>query len=475
MQKLLADSGRRLAEATAASRSRPVAPPAYLDRVRELEAALAKANAAPSSAPAYPDLSGRVRELEAAAADSARRLIAAEAAQTGLQQQLAAATATAQNVAKSSGDSTQLRRERDELSGKVTDLTGEVSQLRTDRERMLKMLADAGRQMRDNTADTTRIKELETQLASAQSQSGGIATERDAARNAQNELRDTIARLEREKAELASAKPIQAGALAYPDLSGRVRELEAQIAAAPRGAAAPAYPDLSGRVGELETALAAARQQLASAPSAPAPAVATGDTGGLEQKLADTESRLTTALRGYATLQRERDALAENAGKSAAAVAAERDSLATQVASLTGQVEQLRARAQNNTGSTQAELARLNEAVTALQRTSTQASRDAAAARALAQQLQGANAVLAGENYQLKTMLARSTGGTAPATAPVTAPAARTHVVVAGDSLSRLSQRYYGAAGRWQEIYNANATLLGPNGVLRVGTELRIP
>ena len=76
-------------------------------------------------------------------------------------------------------------------------------------------------------------------------------------------------------------------------------------------------------------------------------------------------------------------------------------------------------------------------------------------------------------------MLARSTGGpapaTAPATAPVTAPAARVHVVVAGDSLSRLSQRYYGSAGRWQEIYNANAEKLGPNGVLRVGTELRIP
>ena len=69
----------------------------------------------------------------------------------------------------------------------------------------------------------------------------------------------------------------------------------------------------------------------------------------------------------------------------------------------------------------------------------------------------------------------KSTGGPAPALAPVTAPAARTHVVAAGDSLSRLSQRYYGSAGRWQEIYNANAPLLGPNGVLRVGTELRIP
>ena len=58
---------------------------------------------------------------------------------------------------------------------------------------------------------------------------------------------------------------------------------------------------------------------------------------------------------------------------------------------------------------------------------------------------------------------------------PVAPPGARTHVVVAGDSLSRISQRYYGTAARWQEIYNANAEKLGPNGTLRIGTELRIP
>ena len=372
----------------------------------------------------------------------------------------------------------------------MAGLTSEVDQLRSDRERMQKMLADVGRQLRDNTADTARIKELETHLAglsaeatqakqgiaaltkakeTALAQAGGLTSERDAAHHVQQELRDTIARLEREKTQLANTPP---GTPAYPDLSGRVRELEAQIAAAPRGQAAPAYPDLSGRVSELESALAATKQQLAQTPSA---ATSTGDTSGLEQKLADTEDRLATALRGYAALQRERDTLAENVLKSAAAVTAERDTLAGQVASLTGQVEQLRSSAESSTGSTQAELARLNEAVGTLQRTSTQATRDVAAARALAQQLQGANAVLAGENYQLKTMLARTTGGPASATAPVTAPAARTHVVVAGDSLSRLSQRYYGSAGRWQEIYNANAPLLGPNGVLRVGTELRIP
>jgi nucleoid-associated protein YgaU len=48
-------------------------------------------------------------------------------------------------------------------------------------------------------------------------------------------------------------------------------------------------------------------------------------------------------------------------------------------------------------------------------------------------------------------------------------------VVAGGDSLSRISQRYYGTPNRWQEIYNANRDKLGNEGVLRIGTELRIP
>ena len=48
-------------------------------------------------------------------------------------------------------------------------------------------------------------------------------------------------------------------------------------------------------------------------------------------------------------------------------------------------------------------------------------------------------------------------------------------MVASGDSLSRISQRYYGTANRWQEIYNANRDRISNEGVLRVGTTLRIP
>jgi len=62
---------------------------------------------------------------------------------------------------------------------------------------------------------------------------------------------------------------------------------------------------------------------------------------------------------------------------------------------------------------------------------------------------------------------------TAPAAAPSAAP--RTHVIAEGDSLSKISLRYYGTAARWQEIFEANRDVLQGANALRVGQQLRIP
>ncbi len=61
-----------------------------------------------------------------------------------------------------------------------------------------------------------------------------------------------------------------------------------------------------------------------------------------------------------------------------------------------------------------------------------------------------------------------------PASAPVV-PAARLHVVAEGDSLTRISVRYYGTTNRWQEIYEANRGTLRGENTLRPGQRLRIP
>lgn len=37
------------------------------------------------------------------------------------------------------------------------------------------------------------------------------------------------------------------------------------------------------------------------------------------------------------------------------------------------------------------------------------------------------------------------------------------HIVQSGDTLSKISARYYGNAGRWPEIYAANQAVIGSN------------
>jgi nucleoid-associated protein YgaU len=63
----------------------------------------------------------------------------------------------------------------------------------------------------------------------------------------------------------------------------------------------------------------------------------------------------------------------------------------------------------------------------------------------------------------------------APAAPVAQPPAPRTHHVTAGDTLTRISVRYYGTALRWQEIYNANRDKLRNPDILPLDVELRIP
>jgi nucleoid-associated protein YgaU len=51
----------------------------------------------------------------------------------------------------------------------------------------------------------------------------------------------------------------------------------------------------------------------------------------------------------------------------------------------------------------------------------------------------------------------------------------RTRVVVDGDSLRSLAQRYLGSSDRYMEIYEANRDVLASPDLLRIGMRLRIP
>lgn len=72
-----------------------------------------------------------------------------------------------------------------------------------------------------------------------------------------------------------------------------------------------------------------------------------------------------------------------------------------------------------------------------------------------------------------------ASGGLAPVrpgAIPVVSTAeVRYHTVAEGDSLSRISMRYYGTPNRWQEIFQANRDVLQGSSALRIGMQLRIP
>lgn len=63
---------------------------------------------------------------------------------------------------------------------------------------------------------------------------------------------------------------------------------------------------------------------------------------------------------------------------------------------------------------------------------------------------------------------------TAPQTpSPISAP--RSYTVQSGDTLSTISNRFYGTPSRWIDIYQANRDRLSSENALRVGQEIRIP
>ena len=51
----------------------------------------------------------------------------------------------------------------------------------------------------------------------------------------------------------------------------------------------------------------------------------------------------------------------------------------------------------------------------------------------------------------------------------------RRHVVVKGDTLFLLAQKYYDNLSRWRDIYEANRDQMQNQNSLQIGMELRIP
>jgi nucleoid-associated protein YgaU len=83
---------------------------------------------------------------------------------------------------------------------------------------------------------------------------------------------------------------------------------------------------------------------------------------------------------------------------------------------------------------------------------------------------------LAGTGASSATAPQETPAAEAQAVKPAAATGTRHHVVVKGDTLFSLAQRYYGNRSRWRDIYAANrGTLASENSPLKIGVGLKIP
>lgn len=183
--------------------------------------------------------------------------------------------------------------------------------------------------------------------------------------------------------------------------------------------------------------------------AAPAPAPAPASTEPQDS----AEAKLAVVLRSYSLLQAENEQLK-----------AEQEKLTAEKASL--------------------------EAQLGVAKNAIPLADQAAGLREQLRQTQDQLASIAAENRELKTKLALGTGsqssllsspthpGSAAATAartPAPATGVRTHVIAEGDTLTKISQKYYDTPNRWPEILSANRDVMRDEKSLVVGRKLKIP
>ena len=228
-------------------------------------------------------------------------------------------------------------------------------------------------------------------------------------------------------------------------------KLKADLAAAQSASAKSA-----GDNADLQKQLDAAKAQ------APVAAPSAGDAAAGSQ-LTDTQDKLATALRSFTVVQDENAQLTaqlEKANSDSAVLTQQLDSARSSMASLqaqaalTAQIEPLRAELRNS----QDEVSRL-----------------------------------AAENEQLRIRLSlqspvpgsakpapmrpeKAPAAVAPAQAAAPAPqAVKTYVVVEGDTLTKISRKFYGTSAKWQDILGANRGSVKDEKSLVVGSTLTIP
>jgi TPR repeat protein/chromosome segregation ATPase len=325
-----------------------------------------------------------------------------------------------------------------------------------------------------------RVRDLGTSVANLSRQNDRLKTENEGLTSERAALQQQL----EDAQKTATTAPALAGEKAA--LQERLEAVGAQLI--------KAQQDIDTLQKENADAVSRALASKTAADKAQADLVALQGRTSDAEKATDTQNSAVAELTGAnAKLEEERTDLR----RQLAAARADNNRL-TQAS---GSLEQLKAdadrSAQQNIAALSAQLAQVQRDLQSARETNSRIMEGNTAQErdriAVINQLRNENTALAARLVQAQGTLDQiasaarlgtpaasiASGGTVPMRVPVSTPVGsadvRIHTVTDGDSLSRISMRYYGTANRWQDVYNANREVLQNSSTLRVGMQLRIP
>ncbi len=342
-------------------------------------------------------------------------------------------------------DDPALRAQRDQFEAKARELTAALAALQA-------KFGESEKAVDEHNASVAELTGLNERLAREKTAlSTRSATAETAAERARAELAEVQSRLETEaKASARQAATLAAMTAGEEKSAAKFADLNAQLATL-RGE--------NARLAQAGEDLAKLRAEAAELRRKSAESDRAGD------RHAATVAELTGANEKLEAARRD----AEQRADRWVAAAEQLGAAQRELAGLRSEHARLRESAAANERERGARLAQLqqeNAAVSArLRQAQGTLDQIASAARFI-------NGTVGGAQPAAAAPVRPSGAGVAT---PAAAPAERSHTVQEGDSLTRISSRYFGTPNRWQDVYEANRDVLRGENSLRPGQRLRIP
>ena len=365
---------------------------------------------------------------------------------------------------------TQAQKDARNTASEIADLKGKLAA----RDGVIAQNA-AEKTEREKAAKLQRksIEDLNAQVAGLQEKAAAaerLARDRDLQDKGMEQLNTQVAGLRAKAAageQLARENELQVES---------IKQLKAQVASLQAEAGKSEKSARESKTESDELARANARLTAGTAATAAQLADLTrkSEAGALAVSAQATAiAQLKTSVDRLAAERTELQKASVQAGSHAQEAAAEAAGLRNELAALQRQKAQIADEVQGKA----AEIAELRSKLAARDRAAALGDAELTEeARLLKSQADLLSAKVAATRNDLARYRAGAAHGAAPSSAagePSAAP--HVHVVVEGDSLKGLSERYYGTADKWPDIFAANREILTGGNALVPGQQLKIP